>query len=300
MRALAVLLSTFLILTGLAAAPAMADPGTVAKFEFVPNIINGGESTTGTLTLAAVATDDTVVTLVNFSFGLLIAPETVTIPAGTLSVSFTATARPLTDNANWACLQVAPQSVGACVWINPVGGPVMAGVTLTPILIAGGDPGFGTVVYRSQTGGITVSLASSNPAVVSVPAQMTVPSGSQSASFPYDTFKVNAPTQVTVTASALGQTQSRTMTVSPQPDSPFADKVTITRAEWRRGLLRIEATSTNPNAILTVFFVSAPDEAVFNLTNRGGGRYSTERGWIGNPLPIIVRSNWGGFDRSDA
>ena len=33
---------------------------------------------------------------------------------------------------------------------------------------------------------------------------------------------------------------------------------------------------------------------MFTLTNRGGGRYSDERGWVDNPRQISVRSNLGG------
>jgi hypothetical protein len=68
--------------------------------------------------------------------------------------------------------------------------------------------------------------------------------------------------------------------------------VRITRATWDRGRLRIEATSTNPNAILSVH--SRSGAFMFTLTNRGGGRYSDERGWVTNPQQIQVRSNFGG------
>ena len=33
---------------------------------------------------------------------------------------------------------------------------------------------------------------------------------------------------------------------------------------------------------------------MFTLTNRGGGRYSDERGWVTNPQQVQVRSNFGG------
>lgn len=71
-----------------------------------------------------------------------------------------------------------------------------------------------------------------------------------------------------------------------------ADRVTITKAKWKARLLTIEATSTNPKAILSVF--SQSGGFMFELTNSGGGRYSDQRGFIFSPEVITVRSNLGG------
>ena len=57
-------------------------------------------------------------------------------------------------------------------------------------------------------------------------------------------------------------------------------------------MLTIEATSTNPTAILSVYTQSGG--FMFTLTNQGGGRYSDQRGWVTSPLVITVRSNYGG------
>jgi hypothetical protein len=35
---------------------------------------------------------------------------------------------------------------------------------------------------------------------------------------------------------------------------------------------------------------------MFNLTNKGNGRYADQRGFITNPVDISVRSNFGGSD----
>jgi hypothetical protein len=59
------------------------------------------------------------------------------------------------------------------------------------------------------------------------------------------------------------------------------------------GLLRIEATSTNANAILDVY-LTVRDSYMFTLTNNGGGRYLDQRGWVTNPGHITVKSNFGG------
>jgi hypothetical protein len=85
--------------------------------------------------------------------------------------------------------------------------------------------------------------------------------------------------------------RTATLTVSPGA-APADDTVAITRAEWAAGLLRIEATSTNPNAILSVY--SESGSFMFTLTNNGGGRYSDQRGFVSPPSIITVKSNFGG------
>ena len=96
---------------------------------------------------------------------------------------------------------------------------------------------------------------------------------------------------MTITARWFGITRTTPLTVTAGAPAP-ADIVRITRASWKQGRLRIEATSTNPNAILSVH--SRSGAFMFTLTNRGGGRYSDERGWVDNPRQISVRSNFGG------
>ena len=57
-------------------------------------------------------------------------------------------------------------------------------------------------------------------------------------------------------------------------------------------LLEVEATSTNFNAVLTVY--SETGAALFQLNNNGGGKYSGSNGFITRPNRIEVRSNFGG------
>jgi hypothetical protein len=68
--------------------------------------------------------------------------------------------------------------------------------------------------------------------------------------------------------------------------------VRITKASWKKGLLTIEATSTNSNAILSVY--GSTGSFMFTLTNKGGGKFADQRGFIFSPERITVRSNFGG------
>jgi hypothetical protein len=174
---------------------------------------------------------------------------------------------------------------------------VLSSVTFSPATVIGGGAATGTVTFDSVTDGAVVSLVSANPAMVSVPAEVVVSGGQLAGAFPVTTSAVTAQTAVDVTATAFGISRTGTLTVIAGTP-PAADTVRITRATWRRGLLRIEATSTNPSAILSVYLTSS-DSLMFTLTNLGGGRYEDRRPWLDNPQRITVRSDFGGSDTAD-
>src|SRR6266478_6580768 len=55
--------------------------------------------------------------------------------------------------------------------------PVLSSVSFTPAIVPGGSPATGTVKFGSVTDGAVVTLFNSNPAVVTVPAEMVVNGG---------------------------------------------------------------------------------------------------------------------------
>lgn len=111
----------------------------------------------------------------------------------------------------------------------------------------------------------------------------------------------------TLTATPLPPTPTFTPTILPtstptilptSTPTPTAtpDTVAIQRAEYRitRRELRVEATSTNPTATLTVY-VTSTGQFIGTLANNGGGRYSGLFRWPTNPQNITVRSSLGGW-----
>lgn len=300
MRTAGVVLVVALTAGGVVAAPAVAvaGTGTPAALVFAEDVVVSGSPAHATLTLTAPATDPTVVALASTNPAVVPVPATVTVPAGATQLGLTLDTVAFTGPGDFACVNAtaAGVTVTDCVNVNPAppGGPAIQSVTFAPNPVVGGGFGTGTVRFATAPDGAEVTLTSSNPAVVSVPADTVVPGGSATGAFPVTTAPVTAPTTVTVTATApaLGTTATGTITVTPGTP-PAADTVRITKAKWKARLLEITATSTNPNAILSVFLTSSGG-FMFTLTNNGNGRYSDRRGWVFDPLNITVRSNFGG------
>jgi hypothetical protein len=99
-----------------------------------------------------------------------------------------------------------------------VNSPQLALLTLRPTSVKGGGTTTQNILALNApapAGGAIVMLTSGNPAVASVPATVTIPSGATSTSFTITTTAVTANTLVPITGTYGGSTKSATLTVTP-------------------------------------------------------------------------------------
>ena len=171
--------------------------------------------------------------------------------------------------------------------------PSLSSLTLNPSTVNGGSSSLGTVVLNSAAGaeGAVVTLASSDPMVAVLPSSVTVASGATNASFTVNTKQITTTTSVTISAIAGGVARTAQLNVNA------VDTIAIGRAEYQRSrkLLRVEATSSEPTAVLRVY-VTATNSYIGTLNESGGGRFSATLSWSTNPKDITVRSSFGGSD----
>ena len=277
----------------LLALPAAASASSISSLSLSPDSVRGGASSQGTVTTAFADTVPTTVRLFSGDTSVATVPATAVVPAGATSVTFpiaTNAAAPPTIVQLTAAIDNVPRTANLSVNAATPAGPSLSAVSVLPTRLTGGSAATGTVTFTGATDGAEVQLSSSSPAV-QVPTSTVVNGGSASGAFAVTTSAVGANTTATITARWFGVTRTTTITVTPGAPAA-ADRVAIQKARWKQGLLTIEATSSNPNAILSVF--SRSGSFMFTLTNKGGGRFSDQRGFITNPEFITVRSNLGG------
>jgi photosystem II stability/assembly factor-like uncharacterized protein len=249
------------------------------------------------ITISASASDaDDGVTRVDFYAGKTLvgtataSPFTVTwgnVAAGSYVLSAVAV------NGGGATAKSAPVNVT----VNEApAGQTLTSLTLNPTSVTGGATSQGAVALSgaAPAGGASVSLASSNAAVVAVPASVNVPAGGTGATFAATTGAVSAPTSVVISASYGGVTRTVVLNVTPA-GTATTDTVGVQRAEYTgtKKALRVEAASTSAAATLKVY-VTATDALIGTLTNNGGGRYAGQLTCATNPQNITVRSSAGG------
>ena len=133
----------------------------------------------------------------------------------------------------------------------------LSSVSVNPSSVTGGSGSTGTVTLTSSApgGGAVVSLSSSNTAVGSLPASVTVPAGSTSRTFAVSTSAVATSTPITITAVYGGVSRTTTLTVNPPGQTAT---LTVT-ATGRSG----ERVMSSPAGINVT--VGSPGSTSFNV-----------------------------------
>jgi FG-GAP-like repeat len=191
--------------------------GSLSTLTLNPSTVTGGTSATGTVTLSGSAPSaGAVVNLSSSNTGVATVPASVTVPGGNTSATFPVTTGPVGT--------VIPVTISgsyngntqsATLTVNP---STLASLTLNPSSVTGGlgsSTGTVTLNVPAPAGGAQVTLSSSNTSAATVPASVTVPGGSTSATFPVTTSPVGTVIPVTISGSYNGNTQSATLTVNP-------------------------------------------------------------------------------------
>ncbi|HLO97490.1 MAG TPA: SBBP repeat-containing protein, partial [Fimbriimonas sp.] len=197
-----------------------------------PSPIPGGDpqglanhpSTTGTITLSgpAPAGGATVkLTLNNSTVASFLQNSsssslTVIVPAGSTTATYNVYSRVVTAPTP---VQVRANYNGNIRTATFTVVPWLQAITLNGSSLIGGNSTTATVTLAANApaGGVVVDLAASNPALVSFPggATLTIPGGTNQATFAIDTNGVDAATTVQLSASLLGVTRTADLGITP-------------------------------------------------------------------------------------
>lgn len=296
--------------------------GELASLTISPDLVVGGETAQGTVTLGAASGTDTQVTLSSTDVSVATVPASVTVPAGAVSAVFTVTT--LVNNTGTGQFSVISGEAGGVTrsatitTTTPPSGPRATALDLFPSTIGGGGPLTGIVTFDAAiTDGVLFNYTVSHPEIVTVlNFLLTGPAGegatarfwsSNQRAFAVTTNPVSSDVAVTITAQAccgaLGEATATLLVTADRPPPP--DEVEVTRARWRPGgrggTLTVEARSTSNTAILSAY-IAGTDRFLMVLSPVGDGEYEGQQSFGGgmtNPGTIEVRSNLGGSDQSE-
>jgi hypothetical protein len=179
-----------------------------------------GVSYSGTVTLERAApTGGTTIQLESTNTARLTVPASVVVPAGATSANFAITPKATNNDTN--VIIYARHIVGTTTWVKSMGFRVRAryiiGLSVTPATVKGGNSTTGriTISGPAPSNWVGVSMTSSNPTVVIVPATVGVGPGLSAANFTIRTTAVATRTTVTITARHVGKVLTTTLTVDP-------------------------------------------------------------------------------------
>jgi len=220
-------------------------PPSLSSLTLSSSTVPSGGTVTGTLRLTSPApAGGAIVRLQGSMEGQVIVPQSVTIPAGSISGTFTTTAAPETAFPRWVFIQGSYGTSGGLqariLEIDPAPGPATV-LAIGPASqdVIGGNSGRASValVIPAPVGGGVVSLTTDNPSIIHVPATVTIPAANSAISFAIGTSRVTGlPTGGNVFATAGGVTKSIFVNVSADPNAPpLLQSMTITPTSVRGG-----------------------------------------------------------------
>ncbi len=201
-------------------------PARLFAISFAPNRLTGGLSTTGIVQLDGNAPNGGVIVALSSSDPAVTVPASVSIAPQTQSASFNAPTSIVTINTSvTVTATLGADNRSAVVDVLYAS---LTSLGLAPDSLVGGNPSTGTVgLDRPATGaGVPIALSSSNPAVASVPATVTIPAGAAFVNFTVTTARVAVITNVTITATrgsvvlnAILQVRPMTFTLDVSPSA---------------------------------------------------------------------------------
>jgi hypothetical protein len=262
---------------------------------------SSGDTLTGTVTLSGPAyLGGMIVALAADNPSAVTMPASITIPAGGTTASFAVKASQVTAPAAVTISATLPGFAAVPVALTILPGPALAitSFSLNPYAMIG--PGVvtnGTITLNqpAPAGGVAVALAAA-PNAAKVASSVTVPQGQLAATFTIQGNSVSGPTAVSLTASykgvlaPLGISAGASLTVAP------ADTLKIPKGTptWSTSthLLTVTATSTNPQAIITVLNANG-NVPLGTMAGDGSGNYTFQT-TIASISSVNLKSNLGG------
>jgi hypothetical protein len=188
----------------------------VAAVSASPSSVVGGGGATGTVSLSASAPAGGASVLLSSASSAVTVPAAVTVAQGMTSATFgIATSAVTMPTSTTISASYGGVTKATTFTVTPASAPALASVALTSTSIVGGTSttGRATLTAPAGSGGAVVTLRSSNPTLVGVPASVVVPAGATSATFTVTTTvtKRNATAAVYATYASVTKTASLTV-----------------------------------------------------------------------------------------
>ena len=188
----------------------------VAAVSASPSSVVGGGGATGTVSLSASAPAGGASVLLASASSAVTVPAAVTVAQGMTSATFgIATSAVTMPTSTTISASYGGVTKATTFTVTPASAPALASMALTSTSIVGGTSttGRATLTAPAGSGGAVVTLRSSNPTLVGVPASVVVPAGATSATFTVTTTvtKRNATAAVYATYASVTKTASLTV-----------------------------------------------------------------------------------------
>lgn len=187
--------------------------------------VKGGSSLRATITLNGAAPSGGVTVLLKSSDAVLAAaPASVTVPEGATSVTFEIATTRVSSSTQITISATHVRSRTAELTVLPENA-LMEELNFGATSVSAGGSSQGKVILNDAAppGGVVVSLSSSDLAIATVPASVTVREGESVATFTVVTSFVSGTASVDISASDNGVNKTTTLTATDAPEPSTSD-----------------------------------------------------------------------------
>lgn len=267
-------LSRFLLLCIFALLPYTLWAQSLTNLTVNPNIVYGGGTTTGTVTLSSAALEGGMNVAITSNTSVLEVPASVTVQSGNTSANFTINVKQVSAEANRiVSATMSGVTKSAIVTLRPG----LKGLTITPSTVVGGESTTGTaLLYGNATGSGTTVALTDNTSVVSEPASVLIPAGSASQTFPITTSAVSATTTRIVSGTLVGVTKNALITLNPavKVEGLSFSPSTVDAGSNTTGSVTLTAPAPAGGAVITLSDNSSVLTTPANTTVNAGATFS--------------------------
>lgn len=198
-------------------------PPSLKSLTISPATISGGAQPQGIVMLNGQAPAGGAIVSLSSNSPMVSPPASVTVEPGSFSASFPIATSGVTANTT-ATVTASYNGTTSQAQVTLTAQQPPSSLTLSPASTTGSGGGsFATVTITSPSSTDEVlQVASSNPAIASVPNGVVIPAGSMTGGFNIFTTSVSAQTVVTISVSGGGVTRIASLTVNPDAPAPPA------------------------------------------------------------------------------
>ncbi|MFZ5876324.1 MAG: RHS repeat-associated core domain-containing protein [Nitrospirota bacterium] len=240
--------------------------------------IEVGATSSFTVALNAAQLSNTVITLNVDHPERLLAPASVTVPAGSIDASFTVTGQAIGDAVITASLNGGTQS--ATIHVTPIPPAVVSLQPSTLSIQQDANGTFTLTINVAQPADTSIPIANTAPAVLQAPSSVTVPAGATSVDFAVMGL---SPGSATVTASINATSVSATVQVTPLPTIVTGlTPATLSLPKGSPGVLHVTVSPVSPDPQTVTLTSSNPSVAQVPTT------VTVPAGSVGADFPVFT------------
>jgi hypothetical protein len=183
--------------------------------------------------------------------------------------------------------------------------PALSTVTVSPASVVGGSSSSGTATLTAAapSGGALVTLTSSQTGVATVPASVTIPAGSTSATFAVATSVVTTSTTVTLSGTYAGATRSASLVVTskPQLNGLSLSPASVVGGNSSQATVTLSAAAPAGGAVVSLSSSSGVATVPASVTIPSGSTsatFSMATQSVSTPTQVTVSGTYDGITRT--